>query len=252
MKSLLLLVSCLFVLSSSKETPSRRPRTGPITMRKYTTTTTPYTTGPTTGSTTTTPSESPCKTILYMIFTNPTIGPDFMSSFTELAIPCHACYSCNLDTIVFCDSVTKIYTGMQTLNLVDRDVTIEQMCSYLGDSLDNIFIPGTNEKGMADCFEKCYYNPEIISKLKMVITAFKSANATQLFMERIGYSNNGEFEDIWMIPYEKYIDHYAPEICDKICNWANPQVFPPYPGYPEYATRYPEFPDYRGDSEYPE
>ena len=73
---------------------------------------------------------------------------------------------------------------MQTLNMVDRDVTIEQMCSYLGDSLDNIFIPGTNEKHMADCFEKCYYNPEIISKLKMVITAFKSANATQLFWEK--------------------------------------------------------------------
>ena len=227
------------------------------------TTTTPSPKRPTTGSTTTTPPESPCKTILYMIFTNPTIGPDFPSSFTELAIPCHACYSCNLDTIVFCDSVTKIYTGMQTLNLVDRDVTIEQMCSYLGDSLDNIYTPGTNEKGMADCFEKCYYNPEIISKLKMVITAFKSANATQLFMEkfmlsgldgarRFGDFEDKEFEDIWMIPYEKYIDHYAPEICDKICNWANPQVFPPYPGYPEYATRYPEFPDYRGDPEYPE
>ena len=241
----LLLITCLFVLSSSKETPSRRPRTGPITMRKYTTTTSPSPPPITTPS-----PESPCKTILYMIFTNPTIGPDFPSSFTELGIPCHACYSCNLDTIVFCDSVTKIYTGMQTLNLVDRDVTIEQMCSYLGDSLDNIYTPGTNEKGMADCFDKCYYNPEIISKLKMVITAFKSANATQLFMERIGYSNNAELmNEEWMIPYEKYIDHYAPEICDEICNWANPQAFP---GYPEYATRYPEFPDYRGDPEYPE
>ena len=244
----LLLITCLFVLSSSKETPSRRPRTGPITMRKYTTTT-----SPSPPPITTPPLESTCKGILYRIFTNPTIGPDFTSSFTELAIPCHACYSCNLDTILFCDSVTKIYTGMQTLNLVDRDVTIEQMCSYLGDSLDDIFTPGTNEKGMADCFDKCYYNPEIISKLKMVITAFKSANATQLFMERIGYSNNAELmNEEWMIPYEKYIDHYAPEICDEICNWANPQVFPPYPGYPEYATRYPEFPDYRGDPEYPE
>ena len=216
MKSLLL-ISCLFVLSNSKKTTARRLRTGPTTMRRPTTTPNPTTPKPNPSPTTTTPSESPCKTILNMMFNWP------------LEIPCHECYSCKLDTIVICDSVTKIYTGMNTLNLnpLDRDNTIEQMCSYLGDSLDNIYAPGTN--GMVDCFEKCYYNPEMISKLKMVITAFKSANTTQLFLERIG-----NFGEVWMTPYEKYIDNYAPEICDHICYSANYPIFPPNLEYPEY------------------
>ena len=159
-------------------------------------------------------------------------GPHFSSPFLNLEIPCHACDSCKLSTVQECASLTKIYTAMETIGLVDQNKTIEQMCSYIGDSLDNISDCNT----FPGMLSQCYHNPEIIPKFKGVIEAFKMANETKLFLERIGKLGEWpQLMDEWMIPYEKYVDHYAPEICHNICYWANP-IIPrppnPFPIFP--------------------
>ena len=140
----------------------------------------------------------PCMEHLYWIF---------MRWHPYLEDPC--LHHPDLTTAMTCLGLTKAYMGLGILDKVNYNETFEEICSIWETSLDFTLDDVVDECCKPDC-------PNIIPMFRqMKITeAFKNANETKMFLNAYEFEEN--IENIWMTPYDEFIEDHPGIICHGI------------------------------------